>query len=128
MKAILVSAMVLIGGCATTTAPAEAKMEQGAPKTTGGGFVSLADGKLHAGADTPTGFHVNGTLRDSTFEPSGDVQGEGALGTEGQPAWMELKTGKIHGDQEAMAPQKPYVRGFRAADGSFAPSARTVSY
>ena len=94
----------------------------------GAGFITLSDGKVHSAADAAAGFFVTGNLKESSLEPSGDVQGDGTLATEGQPAWMELRTGKVHSDQEAVAPQKPYVKGFRAADGSFAPSTRTVTY
>jgi len=128
--------MAVCLACASTSPGGEPQKTQGVTSTPGepaptagaasSGWVGLNDGKMHAAGEAPRGLHVRGSMKDGAFEASGDVEGDGTLATEGQPAWLELKTGKVHSDQEAMAPMKPYVKGFRAPDGTFSPSSRTV--
>jgi len=100
-----------------------------------GGYRLLADGSIHPDRDGPLqGLYVRGTIRSSNdesvyrFEPVGDVQGTGEFGTSGHPGWMELHDGSFHGDEQARAPARPYIRGFRASDGRFQPRSRKITY
>jgi len=87
----------------------------------------LADGTLHTDSGkAPVGFFVSGRLDGNRFLPEGDIQGNGKLGTEGHPGWMELSDGSFHGDQTGRSPFPPYVKGFMGADGTFRPSSRSV--
>ena len=136
MKNFVAAALVAVClACASTTS-GEAQQTRGVTATPGqaaplagavsSGWVGLNDGRMHAGGEAPRGLHVRGALKDGAFEAAGDVEGDGVLATEGQPSWLDLRSGKVHSDQEAMAPVNPYVKGFRAPDGTFSPSSRTV--
>jgi peptidyl-dipeptidase Dcp len=94
------------------------------------GWLALADGSVHRDleATAPVGFHLAGRVLEGAFVPVGDVLGEGTLGTDGHPGWLELRDGSFHGDETGRAPIPPYVRGFRSAEGVFAPSTRSVTY
>jgi len=150
MKAVVTAAAILaVAGCRTTTS-GNAQSTQGAPAgatsgadagaTTSGGstsgapasgaaWMSLSDGATHPGSETPKGLYVSGTVVDGAFQPSGDVQGDGTMGgDDGQPGWIDLRTGKFHSDTEATAPRKPYVKAVKAGNGSVAPTTRTVTY
>ena len=133
MKILVAAAMAAgLSACASTSPAGEAQKTQGvaapssASASAGSGWVSLGDGRMHDAGEAPKGLHVKGTLKDGVFEASSGVEGDGALATEGQPGWLELKTGKVHSDTEAVPPMKPYIKGFRAPDGTFAPSSREV--
>jgi hypothetical protein len=100
-----------------------------------GGYRLLADGSVHPDRDgPPRGLYVRGTIRSANnesvyrFEPVGDVQGTGEFGESGHTGWMELHDGSFHGDEEARAPARPYVRGFRASGGRFRPRSRKITY
>jgi len=130
-----IAAMGVLSGChapAATGARAAVDRATSAPATVPiakPGYLSLGDGSLHVDDGRPiNGLFVRGTLRDGRLLPVGDIEGEGPLGEAGQPGWMELADGSFHGDQTARPPFKPYVRGYRTADGEFRPSSRTVVY
>jgi hypothetical protein len=100
-----------------------------------GGYRLLVDGSIHPERDAaPRGLYVRGTIRSANnesvyrFEPVGDIQGIGEFGKSGHPGWMELHDGSFHGDEQARAPARPYIRGFRASDGRFRPRSRKISY
>jgi len=100
-----------------------------------GGYRLLADGSFHPDGDgPPQGLYVKGTIRSANgesvyrFEPVGEIQGTGEFGKIGHPGWMELHDGSFHGDEEARAPARPYVKGFRASDGRFQPRSRRIIY
>jgi hypothetical protein len=115
-------------GCATAPASSSSNTTTTQAVTTGRtAWMSLGDGKVHEGG-SPSGMHVLGSVSDGAFQPVGDVVGDGEMGASGTPGWLELKTGQFHSDVQAVAPNKPFVKGFRGEDGKFKPSTRTVTY
>ena len=99
------------------------------------GYRLLADGSIHPSREgPPQGLYVRGTLQSSNnesvyrFEPVGEIEGTGEFGKSGRPGWMELQDGSFHGDEEARAPVRPYVRGVRVSDGRFQPLSRKITY
>ncbi|MFH1177479.1 MAG: hypothetical protein V1750_08735 [Acidobacteriota bacterium] len=93
------------------------------------GYLLLGDGSIHARrGDYPSDLHVRGRLVGEGFVAEGDVQGDGELGVDGHPGWMELRDGSFHGDETGRAPFRPYVHGHRAEDGVFCPDTLKVVY
>lgn len=109
-------------------APSSAANTAAVPVPPPAAWVSFADGKLHMAPEKPTGLYVGGAMVNGAFQPASGVQGEGAIGAPGQPGWFDLKGSGFHSDVEAKAPIKAYVKGARAADGSFSPATRDVTY
>jgi hypothetical protein len=109
-------------------APAAVVPAAPTPVTAPAAWVSLQDGKVHTAPEKPAGLFVAGTVVEGAFQASGGVQGEGAIAAAGQPGWFGLKGGTFHSDVEGKAPIKPYVKGSKAADGSFSPASRDVTY
>lgn len=94
----------------------------------------LSDGELIEGSrDEVEGLFVSGIVRSERFLPIGAVEGTGPFcgawwrrDERGIPGWMELRSGKFYTDSTPRDPASPYVRGCRAADGSFRPESRNV--
>lgn len=90
-------------------------------------FLVLETGRL-VDHEPAKGFFVEGTARDGLFAPQGDIRGEGELGSDGHPGWLELVDASFHGDETGRAPFVPYVRGFMDEDGVFRPASREIQY
>jgi hypothetical protein len=92
-------------------------------------YMLLADGSIHDwSGSAPAGFYVEGRRTGDGFAPAGNVKGSGTLGAEGHPGWLELSNGRFYGDETGRPPFKPYVKGYRSADGRFRPSSRDAVY
>ncbi|MBI1945216.1 MAG: hypothetical protein HYS27_05945 [Deltaproteobacteria bacterium] len=90
-------------------------------------WMSIADGKLHRGLDeAPVGLYVGGDQDGERFAPGGDIEGSGAVGAAGEPAVLELATGRVLKASEPRPPP-PFVDGTLTAAG-FSPKTRKVSY
>lgn len=63
----------------------------------------------------PAGPMIRGTLVHGAFQPSHEVlfseKAKAAVSSDWVPGWIELRSGAIHSDVEAVAPQQPYLRG-----------------
>ena len=64
------------------------------------------------------GYVVAGVLADGRFRAGSAITGKGKGHAAGSacpspmsPGWVELNTGTMHGDQEAISPMPPYVHG-----------------
>ncbi len=90
-------------------------------------WLSVADGKLHRGLDeAPVGLYVGGDRDGERFAPGGDIEGSGRIGAAGEPAVLELATGRIVKASEARPPP-PIVEGTLTPSG-FSPKTRKVTY
>ncbi len=74
------------------------------------------------------GFYIAGELRGGHFQPTGEIQGDGAFASAGHPGWLEIADLSFHGDETGRAPFPPYVQGRLGDDGVFRPASRAVSY
>ncbi|MCC7075405.1 MAG: hypothetical protein IT383_29100 [Deltaproteobacteria bacterium] len=122
---VLVALMVTgLAGCPKAGADAPTTATA-APSPTW--WMSLSDGKLHRGLDeAPVGLYLGGEHDGERFVPGGDIEGNGAIGAKGEPAVLELSSGRmVKGSEPRPAP--PLVDGALTADG-FSPSSRKVRY
>ncbi|MCP5120805.1 MAG: hypothetical protein GY953_59185 [bacterium] len=74
------------------------------------------------------GFYIAGEVGGGHFQPVGEIQGDGAFGSEGHPGWLELTDLTLHGAETGRAPLPPYVEGRLGDDGVFRPASRKVNY
>lgn len=90
-------------------------------------WMSLKDGQLHRGLDeAPIGLYVGGDMEGGQFSPGGNIEGSGPLGAKGEPALMDLRSGRISKTSEPR-PAPPFVEGTLTPAG-FSPRSRTVTY
>jgi hypothetical protein len=92
------------------------------PSKSGLAWIDLSTGCIHAddGDAKPLGPIVTGEIKNEGFIPNRQAFYFGKLSSERPkdsiPGWIELKTGKIHRDVEAVAPLPPYLTGFVLQD------------
>lgn len=90
-------------------------------------WMSVADGQLHRGLDeAPQGLYVGGDREGERFAPGGDIEGSGQVGAAGEPAVLELATGRVVKAGEPR-PAPPFVEGTLSPAG-FSPTTRKVRY
>ena len=102
-----------------------------APPDTIPGFIILKDYTFLAVGDfrQPDGYYVEGVIsgkegRWYSFEAKSEIKGsesEPEFRLPSDRGWLELKSGRTHGMQEAVAPQVPYVNGWWDGKGYFHP-------
>ncbi|MEO8217591.1 MAG: hypothetical protein ABI718_10965 [Acidobacteriota bacterium] len=74
----------------------------------------------------PLALHVKGTMTTAGFEPTGDVDGRGALCADGKD-WVNLRDGSFHTSAESMTPGTPYLLGCKGRTGGFMPATKKVN-
>ena len=113
--------LLWVGACITVIMFTMAACSSQSPK--GDAWLDLSTGKIWPkGSPQPQGPAIWGTMKGEQFEPSHRVEFmDKAPQPDAQwtPGWIELKTGRIHRDMEAVAPQQPYLKGRIDPEGSF---------
>ncbi|MCC7107764.1 MAG: hypothetical protein IT382_00620 [Deltaproteobacteria bacterium] len=90
-------------------------------------WMSLKDGQLHRGLDeAPIGLYVGGDMEGEHFSPGGNIEGNGPFDAKGEPAVMDLRSGRVSKASEPR-PAPPFVEGTLTPAG-FSPRSRTVTY
>lgn len=88
------------------------------------GFLELGSGKFRSDGP-PRGAYVEGVLDGGRFVPAEGAAVKGHTPRKrppgAEPGWLELESQRWHSDTEAVSPRRPYVHGYRTADGTFHP-------
>jgi len=95
----------------------------GCSETKANARLDLATGEIVSkDSAQPQGPAIWGMLKGQDFEPShvvAFIEKADVPNTEWMPGWIELRTGKIHRDVEAVSPQQPYLKGRIDLQGNF---------
>lgn len=123
---LVASSLMALALCACPKAGADAATTATAAPSPNW-WMSVKDGQLHRGLDeAPIGLYVGGDMEGERFSPGGNIEGNGPIGADGEPAVLDLRTGRVVKAPEPRPPP-PSVDGTLTPAG-FSPKSRKVTY